>query len=149
MIQPLSRKPLATASRLCGTRTERPGFEPGSHLLGSYAISSRVLSTAQTPLHCKRFSTSSKFCRCVADPKCSLSMRTKFLQSSNVKTFERRRAERVGFEPTRALRPYRFSRPAPSTTQPPLQSSLLRSEGDSIGGGNAVFPSYRSLAIMI
>ena len=35
----------------------------------------------------------------------------------------RSRTERVGFEPTRALRPYRFSGPALSTTQPPLRSS--------------------------
>lgn len=32
------------------------------------------------------------------------------------------RAERVGFEPTRSLRAYRFSKPAPSATRPPLRS---------------------------
>src|SRR3989338_4652310 len=30
--------------------TERPGFEPGSHLVGSYTLSKRALSTAQPPL---------------------------------------------------------------------------------------------------
>ena len=55
--------------------------------------------------------------------------------------------ERVGFEPTRALRPYRFSRPAPSTAQPPLQASLLFPEGDAIGRGNVVSPSYSRPAV--
>ena len=33
-------------------------------------------------------------------------------------------AERAGFEPAIPLRIYRFSRPAPSTTRPPLRESL-------------------------
>src|SRR3990167_1305801 len=36
-------------------------------------------------------------------------------------------AERVGFEPTRPLRAWRFSRPLPSTTRPPLHVISLLS----------------------
>src|SRR6185437_16212806 len=38
-------------------------------------------------------------------------------------------AERVGFEPTRGLRPCRFSRPVHSTALPPLRSAGTRREG--------------------
>jgi hypothetical protein len=38
---------------------------------------------------------------------------------------ERSLAEGVGFEPTRPVRAYRFSRPALSTAQPPLQDVII------------------------
>ena len=44
------------------------------------------------------------------------------LRSPNVKTLGRRRTERVGFEPTRPLRAYRFSRAAGSTRLSHLSS---------------------------
>ena len=36
-------------------------------------------------------------------------------------------AERVGFEPSKGVNPYRFSRAAPSTTQPPLHIRIVLS----------------------
>ena len=107
------------------SRTERPGFEPGSHLLGSYAISSRVLSTAQTPLHCKgkgRVLCNVEGAMCnekPADDAFTLHITHYTRGGASLNT-----AERVGCEPTRALQPYRFSRPALSTAQPPLQQSV-------------------------
>ena len=45
-------------------------------------------------------------------------------ESEKRKTVEKVMAERAGFEPAIPLRIYRFSRPAPSTTRPPLRVSI-------------------------
>ena len=48
-------------------------------------------------------------------------------------------AERVGFEPTRALRPCRFSRPVHSTTLPPLRGGAY---SNRLGGNSEAAPAY-------
>ena len=48
-------------------------------------------------------------------------------EAPNVFVFcEEQRAERVRFELTRAVKPYQFSRLAPSTTRPPFRKSLIQ-----------------------
>ncbi len=42
--------------------------------------------------------------------------------------------EREGFEPSKAARPYRFSRPAPSTTRTPLPATHNRGMGNLFPG---------------
>jgi hypothetical protein len=76
---------------------EREGFEPSTRLLDVYTISSRAPSAARAPLP----GPDGALNHCQLSPG-------------------ERMAEGVGFEPTWALRPKRFSRPPHSTALPPL-----------------------------
>ncbi len=53
-------------------------------------------------------------------------------------------AEGVGFEPTRAVTPWRFSRPLHSSALPPLRATNILASGDAERRASSADPSLRN-----